>query len=146
MDSEVERINQRKLEGMIKRQYKGEGEERGATGKPVEMTDSNFGELVKQNPVMVVDFWAPWCGPCRMVSPVLEEMAAEMAGQVAFGKLNVDENPVTSQRFGIQGIPTIMVFRDGEPVDGIVGAAPKQVIEGRIKPHVGGGRSNAPYM
>lgn len=143
-DSEVDRINQKKLEGMMKRQSTAAEKQPDSDGKPVVMTDSNFVEVVKKYPVVVVDFWAPWCGPCRMVSPVLEEMASEMSGSVTFGKLNVDENPATSQRFGIQGIPTIMVFKDGQPVDGIVGAAPKQMIEARIRPYVGG-ETNAPY-
>lgn len=143
-DSEVQRINQKKMEEMMRRQP-AQGEKGPGEGKPVVMTDSNFGDVVRGHPVVVVDFWAPWCGPCRVVSPVLEELAAEMAGSVTFGKVNVDENPATSQRFGIQGIPTIMVFRDGEPVDGLVGAAPKQMIEARIRPHVGGGRQDTPY-
>lgn len=145
MDSEVERLKQKKLEGMLKRQPKEAEAKPDLSGKPVVMTDSNFVDVVSNHPVVVVDFWAPWCGPCRMVSPVLEEMATEMAGSVTFGKLNVDENPATSQRFGIQGIPTIMVFKDGQPVDGLVGAAPKQMIEARIRPHVGGGGREAPY-
>ena len=97
-------------------------------------------------PLMVVDFWAPWCGPCRVVSPVLEQLASEMAGQATFGKLNVDDNPRISQKFGIQGIPTIMVFKDGQPVDGIVGAAPKQMIEARITPYLSDGRKGSPYQ
>ncbi|MDG7008502.1 MAG: thioredoxin [Nitrososphaerota archaeon] len=113
--------------------------------KPVEMTDANFGEVVSSHPVVVVDFWAPWCGPCRVVSPVLEQLASEMAGKAMFGKLNVDDNPATSQQFGIQGIPTIMVFKDGQPVDGLVGAAPKQMIEARIRPYLQGGKKGAPY-
>ena len=80
-----------------------------------------------------------------MVSPVLEELASEMVGQATFGKLNVDDNPTTSQQFGIQGIPTIMVFKDGEPVDGLVGAAPKQMIEARIRPYVSGTKGS-PYQ
>ncbi|MDG7008639.1 MAG: thioredoxin [Nitrososphaerota archaeon] len=111
---------------------------------PVELTDANFHEVVASHPLVVVDFWAPWCGPCRIVSPVLEQLASEMAGKATFGKLNVDDNPMTSQQFGIQGIPTIMVFKDGQPVDGLVGAAPKQTIEARIKPYVGAAESS-PY-
>ena len=143
-DDEVRRINQKKYEEMLKKPRPNEGRPTGPV-KPMELTDSNFGEVVKSHPVVVVDFWAPWCAPCRIVSPVVEQLAEEMAGQATFGKLNVDDNPATSQRFGIQGIPTIMVFKDGEPVDGLVGAAPKQMIEARIKPHIEGGGKGSPY-
>ncbi|MDG6989348.1 MAG: thioredoxin [Nitrososphaerota archaeon] len=115
------------------------------SGKPVELTDANFVRVVKSHPLVVVDFWAPWCGPCRMVSPVLEELASEMVGLATFGKLNVDDNPAISQQFEIQGIPTIMVFKDGEPVDGLVGAAPKQMIEAKIRPYVSGAKGS-PYQ
>ncbi len=145
-DEEVRRINEKKFEEMLKQGSRQKEGAPAAWGKPVELTDANFREAVKSAPVMVVDFWAPWCGPCRVVSPVLEELASEMAGKATFGKLNVDDNPMTSQQFGIQGIPTIMVFKDGEPVDGLVGAAPKQMIEARIKPYIGGGAKGSPYQ
>jgi thioredoxin 1 len=143
---EVKRINEKKFEEMLRPQSKPKEAQAESSGKPVEMTDSNFREVVGSHPVVVVDFWAPWCGPCRVVSPVLEQLASEMTGKATFGKLNVDDNPVVSQQFGIQGIPTIMVFKDGEPVDGIVGAAPKQMIEARIKPYVEGGVKGSPYQ
>jgi len=87
--------------------------------------------------LMVVDFWAAWCGPCRMVAPIIEQLAKEYAGRVAFGKLNVDENPLTSGEFEVQSIPTLLIFRNGEAVDGIVGAVPKYQIESKIKAHLG---------
>jgi len=145
-DKEVQRINEKKFEEMLKLQAKPKESRPEAGGKPVELSDANFREVVRSHPVVVVDFWAPWCGPCRVVSPVLEQLASEMAGQATFGKLNVDDNPVTSQQFGIQGIPTIMVFKDGEPVDGLVGAAPKQMIEARIRPYLEGGSKGSPYQ
>ncbi len=144
-DDEVQRINERKFNEMLRQQSKPEEDKAPTSGKPLELTDGNFHEVVKSHPLVVVDFWAPWCGPCRVVSPVLEELASEMAGQATFGKLNVDDNPTTSQQFGIQGIPTIMVFKDGEPVDGLVGAAPKQMIEARIRPYVAGDKGS-PYQ
>ena len=143
-DDEVRKINQRRYEEMLRTAARPVGTAP-QPAQPVEMNDANFSEVVSSHPLVVVDFWAPWCGPCRMVSPVLEQLASEMAGKATFGKLNVDDNPATSQQFGIQGIPTIMVFKDGQPVDGLVGAAPKQTIEARIRPYLQGGRKGAPY-
>jgi len=94
------------------------------------LTDANFDAEVGSSPVpMIVDFWAAWCGPCRMVGPIIEEIAADHAGKVAVGKLNVDENPATAQRFGIMSIPTIMLFKDGQPVKKVIGARPKADLE-----------------
>jgi thioredoxin 1 len=92
---------------------------------PLTLSDSNFDEAVRQHPLLVVDFWAAWCGPCRMVSPIIEQLASELAGKVAFGKLNVDENPKISSTFGIQSIPTIAIFKNGKAIDAIVGAVSK---------------------
>jgi len=85
---------------------------------------------------MVVDFWAPWCGPCLIMAPVFEELAEEYEGKVAFGKLNVDENPQTAGRFGILGIPTLLIMKNGEEVDRIVGAVPKDYIKTKLKKHL----------
>lgn len=100
-------------------------------GKPIELTDETFG-TVRNYPLVLVDFWAPWCGPCRMVSPIVEQLAREYNGRVWFGKVNIDENPRTAERFGMQSIPLLLLFKEGVPVDGIVGAVPRQVIESRI--------------
>lgn len=143
-DDEVRKINEKKFEEMLRRAKPQSGNTIGG-GKPIELTDANFREELSRHQLVVVDFWAPWCGPCRVVSPVLEELASEMVGKATFGKLNVDDNPLTSQQFGIQGIPTIMVFKDGEPVDGLVGAAPKQMIEARIRPYVSEAKGS-PYQ
>ncbi len=97
----------------------------------VKLTDSNFSEEIKSG-VTLVDFWAPWCGPCRMVGPIIEEVADEYAGKVKVGKLNVDENQATAGEFGIMSIPTMLVFKDGEPVDKIIGAVPKQQIVAKL--------------
>ena len=106
-------------------------------GKPIILSDSSFSSEISKYPLMVVDFWAAWCGPCRTVAPMVEQLAKEYAGRVAFGKLNVDENPLTSEEFQVQSIPTLLIFRNGEAVDGIIGAVPKHQLESRIKSHLG---------
>jgi thioredoxin 1 len=102
-------------------------------GKSVELNDGNFDQMVNKPGLMVVDFWAEWCAPCRFVSPVLDELAKEYAGKMVLGKLNVDLNPQVSARFMIRSIPTIMFFKDGKPVDTVIGALPKPMIETKIK-------------
>ncbi|MBN1454718.1 MAG: thioredoxin [Methanomicrobia archaeon] len=100
---------------------------------PVEITDRTFVAFVKQHPMVVVDCWAPWCGPCRMVAPILEQLAKEYAGKVVFGKLNVDENPRIATEYAIMAIPTLFIFKNGEPVDVIQGAMPKPHFEAKLK-------------
>jgi len=101
--------------------------------KPVEVTDTTFSDFVNQFPAVVVDCWAPWCGPCRMISPVIEELASDYAGKVVFGKLNVDENPAVASEYGIMSIPTLLFARKGEVIDRLIGAVPRQIIEAKIK-------------
>lgn len=113
--------------------------------KPIVLSDSIFFDTINKSHLMVVDFWAPWCAPCRMVSPVLEKLAGEYVGKVTFGKLNVDENPVVSGQFQVQSIPTILIFKDGNVVDGVVGAAPRDVFESKIKAQMAAEAEPSPY-
>ena len=100
---------------------------------PIDVTDASFLSVVEKSPIPVlVDMWAPWCGPCRMIAPVLEELAGEMAGKVRVVKMNVDENPATSDRFEIRSIPALIVFKNGREVDRMVGVQPKTEIARRL--------------
>lgn len=98
----------------------------------LEITDSNFDEYLNMGKSLVVDFWAPWCGPCKMVAPIIEELAEEYAGRVNIGKMDVDENNDVCVRFGIRNIPTILFFKDGKLVDKQVGAIQKSVLEQKV--------------
>lgn len=107
-----------------------------ASGAPVELNDTSFDAFLAQNEVVFVDFWAPWCAPCRMVAPVVEKLASELKGKVSFGKLNVDDNPQKSAQFRIMSIPTMMIFHKGRPVDMVVGAVPRSEIVSRLQPFI----------
>jgi thioredoxin 2 len=102
--------------------------------RPVTVTDSTFSMEVLSYPgAIIVDCWAPWCGPCHMVSPILEQLASEYAGRVKIAKLNVDENPLTASQYSIRSIPTLLFFRDGKFVESLVGALPRGEIEGHLR-------------
>ena len=130
-DDELEAIKQRKMAELQK--IASTKAMMSALTEPVVLTDSNFQSETAKYPIMLVDFWAPWCGPCRMVGPVIEQLAREYSGRVAFGKVNVDENQMISASFGIQSIPTMMMFKNGKAVDVVVGALPKAQIEMKLK-------------
>lgn len=103
----------------------------------VHVTDNNFvDEVVNAEGVVLVDFWAPWCGPCRMVGPIVDKLAETYNGKAKIVKLNVDENPYTASQFGIMSIPTMMIFKDGEVVDQWVGALPESMIVARLEKHL----------
>jgi len=134
---EIQRIKEKKLVEMMQKARTQLETAAKNDGRPILLSDASFSSEISKYPLMVVDFWAAWCGPCRMVAPIIEQLAKEYAGRVAFGKLNVDENPLTSGEFEVQSIPTLLIFRNGEAVDGIVGAVPKYQIESKIKAHLG---------
>lgn len=101
---------------------------------PVTVTDANFAKEVERSPLPVLlDMWAPWCGPCRMIAPTIEQLAGELAGRVKVAKLNTDENPMTGSRFNVRSIPTLLVLKDGKEIDRLVGAMPKQEILRRVQ-------------
>jgi thioredoxin 2 len=101
---------------------------------PMIVTDANFAEQVERSPLPVlVDMWAPWCGPCRMIAPIIEQLATELAGRVRVAKLNTDENPMTASRFSVRSIPTLLVLKNGKEIERLVGAVPKQEILRRVE-------------
>lgn len=131
-DESLDRIRRKKMEERLKRASDGDGEKPETTKKPVQLSDKDFDGFLGSNHRVVVDCYADWCMPCRMVAPIIEELAGEMDG-VAFAKLNVDYNQRTAMRFGIMSIPTILIFKEGKMVDQIVGALPKAALKRRVE-------------
>jgi thioredoxin 2 len=112
----------------------------GKCGKPlpwiVDATDATFDLEARTQLPVLVDLWAPWCGPCRFVTPIVEELAKDYAGRLKIVKVNVDDNPGIAQRYQVQGIPTLLILRNGQPAERIVGALPKEELTARVMPHV----------
>ncbi|MCW5912921.1 MAG: thioredoxin [Cyclobacteriaceae bacterium] len=106
-------------------------------GKTIELTDSTFDQAISSEKPVLVDFWAEWCGPCKMIGPVVEELAGDYEGKAVVAKLNVDENPQVTARFGVRNIPTLLVFKNGQVVDKQVGAVPKSVLSQKLQAQVG---------
>lgn len=131
-DEELRLIKEKKLMERMRLKEK----KQKMNAKPVLVTDSNFNEIINKHPLVSIDCWAPWCGPCVAIAPIIEELAKEYAGKVLFGKLNVDENPRTAERFRIFSIPTLLIIENGKEVDRIVGLVPKDQIEARLKKHL----------
>ncbi len=132
VDDDLEKIREKKLKEMMKKSDEGKS----SSNRPVDLTSTRFRDFVQSHPLVVVDCWAPWCGPCRMVAPVIEELARDYSGRIAFGKLNVDENPSIASDFQVMSIPTLLVFKNGKPVDRIVGAMPKSALAPMIARHL----------
>ena len=107
-------------------------------GKPVTVTDSSFqDDVINSETPVLVDFWAEWCGPCKMIAPTLEEISREMSDDLVVAKMDIDANQATPMSFGIMSIPTLMLFKNGEPVERIVGVQPKAQLVSKLKPHLG---------
>ena len=134
-DEELKRIREKKLRELMKKASETK-EKKLASNKRIELTDAKFREMIQNHPLVVVDCWAPWCAPCRMVAPILEELAREYAGRISFGKLNVDENQSVALEHQIMSIPTLLVFKNGKLVDRIIGAIPKKILEPKITQHL----------
>jgi len=100
--------------------------------KAIEITDKNFNDVLQSDKPVLVDFWAEWCGPCKMIGPVVEELAGEYDGKAVIGKVDVDSNPEVSAKFGVRSIPTLLFFKNGEVVDKQIGAVPKGVLSGKL--------------
>ena len=129
-DEELERIKQEKLRQLMEKVT--EPQKESVANKPVDLTDATFKEAIQDHSLVVVDCWAPWCGPCLYVSPIVEEIAQDYAGKIFFGKLNVDGNRRVAMQYSIMGIPTLLIFKNGRLVDQIVGAMPRQMLEPKI--------------
>jgi len=137
MNDDLDEIKKRKME-QLKKQYlnRGNNMEENSLNTPINITDADIDENIRKYQTVAVDCWAPWCGPCRMVGPVIEDLAKEMQGKIVFGKLNVDENRATSAKYGIMSIPTLLVFKNGELVDRIIGAMPKEMLKVKLNPYL----------
>jgi len=128
---ELEEIRRRKLKELM--EVAGKDATSHWPSEPVEISDTEFDNFTRKYEMVVVDCWAPWCGPCRMIAPIVDSLARELQGRVAFGKLNTDENQKIALQYRIQAIPTLLVFKNGKLVDRIVGAVPKDQIMKRIQ-------------
>ena len=131
VDEELERLKKKKLEEIIENRKKSKFPD-----SPIRLTDSKFQETLEKYPIVVVDFWAEWCGPCKAMEPVISELARNYSGEIVFGKLNVDENKIIPNKFQISGIPTLIIFKDGKNVDRITGMAPKRKLKSHLDKYI----------
>lgn len=131
---ELEEIRKKKLEEHAKRYIKrGIDMKENWPNTPIHVTDADMDETIRKYDTVVIDCWAEWCAPCYMVAPVLEELAREMQGKIAFAKLNVDENRGTAMKYQIMSIPTLLVFKNGDLADRIIGAMPKEMLKQKLE-------------
>ncbi|WP_457549895.1 thioredoxin [Archaeoglobus sp.] len=128
---EIEEIRRKKLEELIKKMRGDKMVE-----KPVKLDSTNFKRFIEENENVVVDFWAEWCGPCRLISPIIDELAKEYRGKVAFGKINVDEARAIAMQYGISAIPTLIFFKKGKAISAIVGVYPKSELKRWIEKNI----------
>ena len=135
-DLELERIRAKKMREIMERAAGEATEQRKISSAPITVSDADFDNVVQQYPLILIDCWAAWCGPCRMITPIIDELAKDYAGKVVFGKLNVDENRKVAMQYGIMSIPTLLVFKNGKLADQIIGAMPRQTLEPKITRHL----------
>ena len=133
-DEELRIINEKRMKKL--QQIINEKELLKNIKEPIDLDDSNFTQTINKFPLLLVDFWAPWCGPCRMMSPVIDQVGKEYIGKLVVGKVNVDENPNISSQFGISSIPTLILFKSGQAVNNIIGSVSKSRIEEMVRTHL----------
>lgn len=133
-DEELRIINEKRMKKL--QQIVNEKELLKNIKEPLNLDDSNFAQTINKYPLLLVDFWAPWCGPCRMMSPIIDQVGKEYIGKLVVGKVNVDENPNISGQFGISSIPTLILFKRGQAVKSIIGSVSKSRIDEMVKMHL----------
>lgn len=133
-DEELRIINEKRMKKL--QQIVNEKELLKNIKEPLNLDDSNFAQTINKYPLVLVDFWAPWCGPCRMMSPIIDQVGKEYIGKLVVGKVNVDENPNISGQFGISSIPTLILFKRGQVVNNIIGSVSKSRIDEMVKMHL----------
>lgn len=133
-DEELRIINEKRMKKL--QQIVNEKELLKNIKEPLNLDDSNFAQTINKYPLLLVDFWAPWCGPCRMMSPIIDQVGKEYIGKLVVGKVNVDENPHISGQFGISSIPTLILFKRGQVVNNIIGSVSKSRIDEMVRMHL----------
>jgi len=132
-DEELSKIREKKLKSMLESLSRSKNTQENLI---TDVSDATFDSFTKEHDLVLIDCWAPWCAPCRMVAPTVDALAKKYAGKLTVGKLNTDDNQSTAMRLDIMGIPTLLLFKKGKLVDRIVGAYPKDIIESRVKQHL----------